>query len=499
MIEDRLNRGHLAPGRVRPTSRSPRPWARTTRAEVTSPMGEDDPRRGHLAHGRGRPAPRSPRPWAGTDLPSRNRASSSKFPDKRSVSERIISSRLRSLFCLSFAWNRRLSLEGRNKKSLELGLGGLHHFVLLQRYLKIPAVASHHYGAVHRHSVLNIKGFRGAPQITYLLLPALQLLPQRDILRRSQHPRLVLFPHSELQSLDLLLLSQNIILLLAQLRNQSSHHVTWRRSLWTDWMAARESSGRDTGVRGNTLVFRLAKIVAGSLDDDGETFRVDPEALDLFLEEEAKAVTAWRLGSPFGWMAFPLVLGNFLNRERIFQSNDHQRLYGVSSRSWEFPEQGGLCCVDANGEIPKASDTLATKEGTRSLNPDSKKPSYLVDIKVRDPFNRARNSNVDVPATSSTPITERGLTGGSLPASAASGALSTTARLRPSISEVRSRERFEESMDSRGSTPTLFFYRTLSPIEEEPRAGSDLPLISKRFEVKDKEEETKDYLEDMKI
>ncbi|KAF2553035.1 hypothetical protein F2Q68_00035460 [Brassica cretica] len=33
--------------------RSPRPWARTTRTEVTSPMGEDDPHRGHLAHGRG--------------------------------------------------------------------------------------------------------------------------------------------------------------------------------------------------------------------------------------------------------------------------------------------------------------------------------------------------------------------------------------------------------------------------------------------------------------
>ncbi|KAF3565493.1 hypothetical protein DY000_02015509 [Brassica cretica] len=44
--------------------RSPRPWARTTSAEVTSPMGEGDPRRGHLSHGRGRPAPRSPRPWA---------------------------------------------------------------------------------------------------------------------------------------------------------------------------------------------------------------------------------------------------------------------------------------------------------------------------------------------------------------------------------------------------------------------------------------------------
>ncbi|KAH0917478.1 hypothetical protein HID58_025138 [Brassica napus] len=78
--EDRLNTGHLAHGRGRPTPRSPRPWVRTTRTEVTSPMGKDDPHRDHLAHGRGRPAPRSPRPWARTDLLSRNRASSSKFP-----------------------------------------------------------------------------------------------------------------------------------------------------------------------------------------------------------------------------------------------------------------------------------------------------------------------------------------------------------------------------------------------------------------------------------
>ncbi|KAF2560968.1 hypothetical protein F2Q70_00017879 [Brassica cretica] len=51
--EDRLNRGHLAPGRGRPAPRSPRPWARTTRTEVTSPVGEDDLHRGHLAHWRG--------------------------------------------------------------------------------------------------------------------------------------------------------------------------------------------------------------------------------------------------------------------------------------------------------------------------------------------------------------------------------------------------------------------------------------------------------------
>ncbi|KAF3599455.1 hypothetical protein F2Q69_00034868 [Brassica cretica] len=77
MGEDDPRRGHLAHGRGRPAPRSPSPWARTTRAEVTlpwarmtraevtspwarttraevtSPMGEDDPRRGQLAHGRG--------------------------------------------------------------------------------------------------------------------------------------------------------------------------------------------------------------------------------------------------------------------------------------------------------------------------------------------------------------------------------------------------------------------------------------------------------------
>ena len=55
-------------------------------------------------------------------------------------------------------------------------------------------------------------------------------------------------------------------------------------------MATRESSDRDTGVRGNNLVLRLARTVAGSPDDDGETFGVDPEALGLILEEEAGAV-----------------------------------------------------------------------------------------------------------------------------------------------------------------------------------------------------------------
>ena len=63
-----------------------------------------------------------------------------------------------------------------------------------------------------------------------------------------------------------------------------------------NWMEAEESpSGRTTGVRGNTLVLRLAKTVAGSLDDDGETFGVDREALDFFFEEEARAVAGWRL------------------------------------------------------------------------------------------------------------------------------------------------------------------------------------------------------------
>ncbi|KAF3537361.1 hypothetical protein F2Q69_00022063 [Brassica cretica] len=80
MGDDDLRRGHLAHGRGRPALRSPRPWVRTIRAEVTSPMGEDDPHRGHLAHGGGRPAPRSSRPWARTDLLSQTRASSPKFP-----------------------------------------------------------------------------------------------------------------------------------------------------------------------------------------------------------------------------------------------------------------------------------------------------------------------------------------------------------------------------------------------------------------------------------
>ena len=59
------------------------------------------------------------------------------------------------------------------------------------------------------------------------------------------------------------------------------------------WIEAEESpSQRITGVKENTLVLRLAKTVAGSLDDDEETLGVDPEALDFFLEEKARAVAA---------------------------------------------------------------------------------------------------------------------------------------------------------------------------------------------------------------
>ncbi|KAF3524899.1 hypothetical protein F2Q69_00047468 [Brassica cretica] len=47
------HRGHLSHGRGRPAPRSPRPWARTTRTEVTSPVDEDNPHRRHLAYGRG--------------------------------------------------------------------------------------------------------------------------------------------------------------------------------------------------------------------------------------------------------------------------------------------------------------------------------------------------------------------------------------------------------------------------------------------------------------
>ena len=60
-----------------------------------------------------------------------------------------------------------------------------------------------------------------------------------------------------------------------------------------NWIEAEGSpSGRTTGVKGNTLVLILAKTVAGSLDDNGETFGVDPKALDFFFKEEARAVVA---------------------------------------------------------------------------------------------------------------------------------------------------------------------------------------------------------------
>ena len=74
-------------------------------------------------------------------------------------------------------------------------------------------------------------------------------------------------------------------------------------------MAARESSGRDTEVKGNTMVLRLARTVAGSLDVDGDTFGVDPEALHLLLEEEAEAVIPWRLLLLMNWTSSSFSLG----------------------------------------------------------------------------------------------------------------------------------------------------------------------------------------------
>ncbi|KAL0898874.1 hypothetical protein Bca101_082835 [Brassica carinata] len=66
MGEDDPYRVHLAHGRGRPTPWSPRPWVRTTDTKVASPMGEDNSYLGPLAHGGGRPAPGSARPWART-------------------------------------------------------------------------------------------------------------------------------------------------------------------------------------------------------------------------------------------------------------------------------------------------------------------------------------------------------------------------------------------------------------------------------------------------
>ena len=40
------------------------------------------------------------------------------------------------------------------------------------------------------------------------------------------------------------------------------------------------------------LSFEIGQDSGGSLDDNGETFGVDPEALDFFIEEEARAAVA---------------------------------------------------------------------------------------------------------------------------------------------------------------------------------------------------------------
>ena len=75
-------------------------------------------------------------------------------------------------------------------------------------------------------------------------------------------------------------------------RNKKEKRVTWRRSLWMNWMEAEEPPTAEPPGSKETPVLRLAKTLAGSLDDNGETFGVDSEALDFFLEEEARAVAA---------------------------------------------------------------------------------------------------------------------------------------------------------------------------------------------------------------
>ena len=76
-------------------------------------------------------------------------------------------------------------------------------------------------------------------------------------------------------------------------RSKKKNNVLPGGDHWMNWMEAEESpSGRNTGVRGNTLALRLAKAMAGSLDNDGETLGVDPKALDFFFKEEARAVAA---------------------------------------------------------------------------------------------------------------------------------------------------------------------------------------------------------------
>ena len=87
-------------------------------------------------------------------------------------------------------------------------------------------------------------------------------------------------------------------------------------------------------------------------------------------------------------------------------------------------------------------------------------------------------------ATSSTPITDRGPTGESLSPPRGGGAFPTSAFLSSSISTVRSREDYEESMDSQASFPTLRLERTLVPIKDDPRARSSPFVILKGSELR---------------
>ncbi|KAF2580792.1 hypothetical protein F2Q68_00005070 [Brassica cretica] len=81
-------------------------------------------------------------------------------------------------------------------------------------------------------------------------------------------------------------------------------------------------------------------------------------------------------------------------------------------------------------------------------------------------------------ATSSTPIDERGPTGGDLSTSQDGEAKSATSQLGFSTAAVRSKEEPEESIDSEGPPSDLCFLDlTLPPIEEESRERPGLDFI----------------------
>ncbi|KAH0879654.1 hypothetical protein HID58_067048, partial [Brassica napus] len=262
-----------------------------------------------------------------------------------------------------------------------------------------------------------------------------------------------------------------------QKKRKGEQCVTWRRSIWMNWMEAEESpSGRTTGVKGNTLVLRLDKTVVGSLDDDG----LSGCGLTFITLDEMNFIIIVTKGSLLG--------SSFLHRHVTSKA----LLYSANASSPLDP----TCYLENDTNTPQKSLIINRR---REKEPDiarweASTPVHLSSFLEKNPRKARLQKEIGIISVMSlqttvvTPIThqlrarqrktQEGPTGRNLSTSTDGETASATTWLEFLTSTVRSREEPEESVDSDGPTLDLcFFDLTLPPMEEESRARFGLDFI----------------------